>query len=62
MDSTISAMEARNKQLRSEGKDVFVQPNIGDRPDWYCDAVFAQQQFTGPNPTIIATVSPAWIQ
>lgn len=62
MDDTISAVEARNRTLRSEGKDIFAQPNNGDRSDWYSDAVFAQQQFTGPNPTTIATASPAWIQ
>lgn len=45
MDDTISAVEARNRTLRSEGKDIFAQPNNGDRSDWYSDAVFAQQQF-----------------
>ncbi|KAF9465412.1 lipoxygenase [Collybia nuda] len=62
MANTISGMEARNKTLRSEGKDIFAQPNIGDRSDWYSDAVFAQQQFTGPNPATITTASAGWVQ
>ncbi|CAE6532345.1 unnamed protein product [Rhizoctonia solani] len=30
--------------------------NIGDRDDWYSDAVFAQQHFTGTNPTTIKCI------
>ncbi|CUA67249.1 hypothetical protein RSOLAG22IIIB_13352 [Rhizoctonia solani] len=30
--------------------------NIGDRDDWYSDAVFAQQHFTGTNPTTITLI------
>lgn len=35
------------------------QDTVGDRPkqDWYTDAVFAQQQFTGTNPTTITLAS-----
>jgi hypothetical protein len=29
--------------------------------DWYTDAAFAQQQFTGTNPTTITIASGAWI-
>jgi hypothetical protein len=60
--NTIAGIEARNRTLRAEQKDIFSQPNIGDRIDWYSDAVFAQQQFTGPNPTTITIASPGWIQ
>jgi hypothetical protein len=40
------------------------RPNIGiaDRNDWYTDAAFAQQQFTGTNPTTLTVASGAWIQ
>lgn len=59
--NTIAGIEARNKILRGEGRDIYTEPNIGDRADWYTDAVFAQQQFTGPNPTTIERASTEWI-
>ena len=34
---------------------------IGDYDDWYSDARFAQQQFTGVNPTTITLASKEWI-
>jgi hypothetical protein len=33
-----------------------------DRDDWYSDSAFAQQQFTGTNPTTLTVASGAWIQ
>lgn len=60
--STIAEIEDLNKKYRSQKKDVFDEPNIGDRPDWYTDAVFAQQQFTGVNPTTIKLASGEWIE
>ena len=59
---TIAGIENRNKILRAEQKPVYEDPNIGDRPDWYRDAVFAQQQFTGVNPTTIVIASSDWIE
>ena len=59
---SIAGIEARNKTLRSEKKDIFTEPNIGDRPDWYTDAVFGQQQFTGGNPTTITVASAEWVK
>ncbi|KIM27395.1 hypothetical protein M408DRAFT_311254 [Serendipita vermifera MAFF 305830] len=59
--NTIAGIEQRNKELRLEKRDVFEDPNIGDREDWYTDKVFAQQQFTGPNPTTIERASDDWI-
>jgi len=36
--------------------------NIGLKPDWWSDARFAQQQFTGANPTTITQASTEWIR
>ncbi|KAJ3550479.1 hypothetical protein NMY22_g463 [Coprinellus aureogranulatus] len=42
---------------------VYTDLNVGLRPDsdWYTDAVFAQQQLTGVNPTGLKQASQAWI-
>lgn len=53
--TTLAQVEEYNNQ-RSEQwyqKDIFDLPNIGNLPDWYSDARFAQQFFTGTNPTTI---------
>ncbi|KAJ8515607.1 hypothetical protein ONZ45_g7012 [Pleurotus djamor] len=42
-------------------KDMYNEPNIGLRNDWFHDAVFAQQFFTGPNPTTITLATSDWI-
>jgi hypothetical protein len=60
--SSIAAIEARNKELRLQKKDIFTEPNIGDRSDWYSDAVFAQQQFTGTNPTTLTVAPPSRVE
>ncbi|KAH1515652.1 hypothetical protein V6Z96_008944 [Aspergillus fumigatus] len=44
------------------GKDIFDLPNVGDLPDWYSDARFAQQHFTGTNPTTIEQASDEWLE
>lgn len=59
--STIAQIEELNTKYRSQKKDIFDDPNIGDRSDWYTDAVFAQQQFTGVNPTTIKLAPAIWI-
>ncbi|KAF4582409.1 hypothetical protein EYR38_002529 [Pleurotus pulmonarius] len=41
---------------------MFNEPNIGLRNDWHTDAVFAQQFFTGPNPTTITLASGTWMK
>jgi hypothetical protein len=51
--ASIKDVWTRNKQLRAGKKNILTEPNIGDRPDWYVDEVFAQQHFTGTNPTTI---------
>lgn len=35
--------------------------NLGDLLDWYSDARFAQQQFTGTNPVTITLASDEWL-
>lgn len=35
---------------------------MGDLEDWYSDGRFAQQQFTGTNPTTIERASDYWLQ
>lgn len=42
-------------------KDIFDRANVGDLDDWYSDARFAQQHFTGTNPTTIERASDDWI-
>ena len=59
---TLAGIEERNRILRQDKKDIFNEPNIGDRSDWYTDAVFAQQQFTGVNPTTISLASVDWVE
>ncbi|KIK54179.1 hypothetical protein GYMLUDRAFT_77222 [Collybiopsis luxurians FD-317 M1] len=41
---------------------MYFSKNIGHRDDWYSDAVFGQQQFTGTNPTTIALAPSRWIE
>ncbi|KAE9408491.1 Lipoxygenase [Gymnopus androsaceus JB14] len=40
---------------------MYFSKNIGHRDDWYTDAVFGQQQFTGVNPTSIIAASSRWL-
>ncbi|GAB7343241.1 hypothetical protein MBLNU457_1299t1 [Dothideomycetes sp. NU457] len=54
---TLAGLGKRNKELRALKKDIFTDPNIGDRDDWYTDRIFAQQQFTGTNPMTVQSVS-----
>lgn len=52
----IADVESYNNQESSKRwyqKDIFDLPNIGNLTDWYSDARFAQQYFTGTNPTTI---------
>jgi len=61
-DSTIRGVEARNRALRENNRDIYKDPNVGERPDWYSDAVFAQQAFTGTNPIYIQLASKKWVE
>jgi hypothetical protein len=59
--STIALVEENNRHGRKTGTDVMRGQNIGDYGDWFSDAKFAQQQFTGTNPTTITTASKFWL-
>ena len=65
--SSIREVEDYNRAMRTNeglfGKnDIFNLPNMGDLPDWYSDERFAQQHFTGTNPTTIEVASDFWIK
>lgn len=57
---TIADVEARNTELRISKRSIYTNPNVGDRKDWYTDAVFAQQSFTGNSPATIE-LAGQWI-
>ncbi|KAJ8060800.1 hypothetical protein OCU04_009884 [Sclerotinia nivalis] len=59
--TTMAMLEERMMALHNEEKNVGTEPSIGYRKDWYCDAVFAQQYFTGPNPSSIALAGQTWL-
>jgi len=50
-----------NKFHRKFGSDISEGGNIGLLDDWYSDRRFADQQFTGTNPTTITSASSSWI-
>ena len=50
-----------NKYHRKFGTDIEQGGNIGLLDDWFSDRRFADQQFTGTNPTTITRASPEWI-
>ncbi|KAI9668817.1 MAG: hypothetical protein M1831_000886 [Alyxoria varia] len=55
--SLLADIERNNKESknRKTGTDVMRGANIGDLDDWFSDARFAEQQFTGTNPTTITS-------
>ncbi|KJA22639.1 hypothetical protein HYPSUDRAFT_644507 [Hypholoma sublateritium FD-334 SS-4] len=71
---TMSQIVAHNQELHNKSRegaragssgykpDMYLNKNVGLRDDWYTDAVYGQQQFTGTNPTIIALAPPRWIE
>ena len=50
-----------NKYHRKFGPDISGGGNIGLLDDWYGDRRFADQQFTGTNPTTITQATRTWI-
>ena len=56
-------VEEYNRKMRAKWalKDIYSLPNMGDLEDWFADARFAQQHFTGTNPTTIERASEQWI-
>ena len=68
-DAGNTIQDIENYQRKERGKkyfwqknDIFNLPNVGDLPDWYSDERFAQQFFTGTNPTTIELASDFWIE
>lgn len=59
--STMVDILNRNQSLRAAKKNIYTEPNIGDRADYYSDEVFAQQAFTGGNPATIEIASDDWV-
>ncbi len=53
-------LENNNKKYRKSAVDVMKGQNLGDLPDWFSDARFAQQSFTGANPCTIRLASHEW--
>lgn len=51
--SDVEEYQRRQSSKSWYQKDIFDLPNIGHLEDWYSDARFAQQFFTGTNPTTI---------
>ncbi|KJA16209.1 hypothetical protein HYPSUDRAFT_219620 [Hypholoma sublateritium FD-334 SS-4] len=65
--TSMKSLEERNVALHDRASSanlptMFKAPNIGLRDNWYSDAVFSQQWFTGTNPTVITQASHQWIQ
>ena len=60
-ETTFRGIEDRELANRRSKADIYTEDNIGCRKDWYSDAVFAQQSFTGANPTTITQASATWI-
>ncbi|RKK66013.1 hypothetical protein BFJ69_g15784 [Fusarium oxysporum] len=54
--SSIKAYETYNKLHRKSGTDIEQGANLGLLPDWYSDRRFADQSFTGTNPTTIEKI------
>ncbi|KAJ0274969.1 hypothetical protein COL940_009022 [Colletotrichum noveboracense] len=59
---TIADCERYNLFFRKTGTDVERGANIGLLPDWYSDRRFAEQSFTGTNPTTIEKVPEDLLQ
>lgn len=70
--TTLSENAAYNQELVREKKNIYINQNVGTRTtppapekpkkeDWYTDFVFAQQNFTGTNPTTIRAASSEWV-
>lgn len=52
---TLADCEKYNIEHKSKATDVMDGENIANNTDWYSDARFAQQHFSGVNPTTIET-------
>jgi len=59
---SMAEIEKRMLKLAKQGGNIGSVRSIGIRADWYSDAVFAQQAFSGSNPTTIARGSAEWLR
>ncbi|KAH9904913.1 lipoxygenase [Xylariomycetidae sp. FL2044] len=59
---TLAACEKYNREHPSPNTDIMGGENIGSKDDWYSDARFAQQHFSGVNPTTIEAATPEKIK
>ncbi|KAL4784142.1 lipoxygenase [Aspergillus varians] len=58
---SLKEVEGFNRTALDSKNDIFDQLNVGDLDDWWSDARFCQQQFTGTNPTTIERASDRWL-
>ena len=59
--TSMGDLEKNNKNYRKSAVDMMKGQNLGDLPDWYFDAKFAQQSFTSANPCTVRLASHEWI-
>ena len=59
---TIADIERASRSNKKSGTDIMKGDNIGLLDDWWSDARFAQQSFTGTNPNTITAASNEWIK
>ena len=59
---TIDDVVAYNKEHRKSAVDIARGENLGHLDDWFSDRRFADQQFTGTNPTTIRPVSDSFFE
>ncbi|KAJ9611994.1 hypothetical protein H2200_003589 [Cladophialophora chaetospira] len=59
---TMADFEKNNKENRKKPTDVMQGKNIGYLDDWWSDAKFGQQQFTGTNPVTVTVASEQWLK
>ncbi|KAF8253319.1 lipoxygenase [Wilcoxina mikolae CBS 423.85] len=53
----LANISAYNQSQHVKKANAYKEGNVGDYPDWFSDATFGQQQFTGTNPTTITTIA-----
>ncbi|KAK5994277.1 Putative linoleate 9S-lipoxygenase 3-like protein [Cladobotryum mycophilum] len=58
-DPNFAAFEAYNQSNRKASTDISEGRNIGLLGDWYSDRRFADQAFTGTNPTTLVNIAKA---
>jgi hypothetical protein len=59
---TLADCEKYNREHKSANTDIMEGENIGFKADWYSDARFAQQHFSGVNPTTIEAATASRIE